>query len=277
MSTTMDAADALDDESRRRFRRLLVASLGVHGALLVLSIWAPSFAAPPPGIPGVVTVDLVAAFPGPAPGPPQAAPTAAPPKPAPAPKPIPKPEPPKAAAVPVKPLPPKPDKVVLPKQATKAPEKAPPPKAKTPAKQVDYDDLMKQLRSNAGESRPEAVQTARPAPAATGAPAATATGGGGGGGGTVQVSPQVLAWMKAAELHVRKNWVRAPGFQQLVTTLLVELDEGGNVVGEPKVGQRSGNPFYDDSVVRAIQKASPLPRPPMAGRFTFVFPSEEAS
>jgi TonB family protein len=271
VSATIEGVDRFDAEGRKRFRRLVGVSLATHAIALLLLAFGPRFQSPPPGIPGVVTVDLVAAAPGPVPGPAAPVPAPAPPKPPPEPKveaPKPAPEP-----VPVKPPPPpKPEKVVLPKEAVKAPEKAPPKPKAAPAPPVDYDQLMKQLRESKGESRPEPVQTAKAAPAP---PDAAATGGGGGGGGTVKVSPEVMAWIRDARIHVRKNWVRAPGFQGLVTTLLVELDEGGNVVGEPTVKQRSGNPFYDDSVVRAIQKASPLPRPPMPGAWTFVFPSEE--
>jgi TonB family protein len=269
----MHGDDRFDDESRTRFRRLVGLSLAAHAAVLAWVGFGPSFASPPPGIPGVVTVDLVAAAPGPMPGREAPAKAPAPPKP---PPPEPKVEAPKPEPVAAKPAPPTPDKVVLPKEAAKAPEKVS-PKPKAAQKPVDYDDFMKQLRQNAGESRPEPVQTARATPPAAAPADAADAGGGGGGGGTVKVSPEVMAWIRDARIHVRKNWVRGPGYQGLVTTLLVELDASGNVVGEPEVKQRSGNPFYDDSVVRAIQKASPLPRPPTAGEWTFVFPSEETS
>ena len=53
------------------------------------------------------------------------------------------------------------------------------------------------------------------------------------------------------------------------------LDAAGNVKGKPKIARRSGNPWYDDGVVRSIQKASPLPAPPEAGAWSFVFISDE--
>jgi TonB family protein len=52
---------------------------------------------------------------------------------------------------------------------------------------------------------------------------------------------------------------------------MVDLDAGGNVIGVPEVVQRSGNPWFDEGVVRAIQKASPLPPPPAADEWPFVF------
>jgi TonB family protein len=39
--------------------------------------------------------------------------------------------------------------------------------------------------------------------------------------------------------------------------------------------QSSGNPWYDESVERAIQKASPVPAPPEAGDWQFTFDSRE--
>jgi TonB family protein len=53
--------------------------------------------------------------------------------------------------------------------------------------------------------------------------------------------------------------------------VLVDLDAGGNVVGTPKVVKRSGNPWFDEGVVRAIQSSSPLPAPPAADEWAFVF------
>jgi colicin import membrane protein len=254
----LDWAAELDSEERSTFRRALVVSVAVHAALLLLFVLGPRFDPTPAAPAGVVTVELVAAPPGPAP---QAAP--APPEPKP---PAPKPEP--VVAPPPPPPPPIEKKVVLPKEATQVPEKVPdkPKPAKTPPK--DYDALMKELRG--GETRPDPVQTARNTSQPTQAAPA-------GGGGTVRVSPEVMAWIRDARIHVRKAWIKTPGFDRLQTTLVVTLDGSGNVIGEPAVKERSGNPYYDDSVVRAIQKASPLPRPPTAGEWTFVFPSEETS
>jgi len=156
--------------------------------------------------------------------------------------------------------------VVLPKEATQLPEKVQPkPKPKPPPK--DYDALMKELREQSGDARPQPVETPRPAQAVVA----------GAAGGTVRVSPEVAAWIRDVKIHVHKAWIKTPGFDGLETTLLVTLDAAGNVVGEPKIKHRSGNPYYDDSVVRAIQKASPLPKPPAPGEWTFVFPSEEPS
>jgi len=88
----------------------------------------------------------------------------------------------------------------------------------------------------------------------------------------------VAAWLKRAKIHVRKNWVVPPGFrtQALEAQVEVDLDAGGQVRGTPKLTKRSGNPWYDEGVVRAIQKSSPLPRPPEAGKWPFVFVPEDS-
>ena len=108
-------------------------------------------------------------------------------------------------------------------------------------------------------------------------PVQTAALGTGGSGPPRPVSPEVAAWLRQARIHVRKTWVVPPGFrtQSLQAVIEVELDATGAVVGAPRVVRRSGNPWYDDGVVRSIRKASPLPAPPQAGAWTFVMLSDE--
>ncbi|HBZ70717.1 MAG TPA: hypothetical protein DEP35_13680 [Deltaproteobacteria bacterium] len=245
----LDLAEEFDAERRGAFRRALTLSCVAHAALVALFSFSPSSKSSVPALPGIITVDLVAAAPSLAPAP-------APP--------APKPEAPAPIEVPKPPPPPPPQKVVLPKEATQLPEKMPPkPKPKPPPQ--DYDTLMKELRAQAGDARPQAVETVRNPQVAVAAPA----------GGTVRVSPEVAAWIRDVKIHVHKTWIKESDLADLSTTLIVTLDAAGNVVGEPKVKQRSGNPYYDDSVIRAIEKASPLPKPPTPGDWTFVFPSEE--
>ncbi len=122
------------------------------------------------------------------------------------------------------------------------------------------------MGETAPESAPEPAAAAREAPAERG------------GGGLVTVSPEVAAWVRRAKIHVRSVWIVPPGFrtQPLQTFVLVKLDAEGNVLGKPRITQRSGNYHYDDGVVRAIRKASPLPAPPEAGEWTFVFVPEDS-
>ena len=182
--------------------------------------------------PGVITVDLVAM-----PGARRSA------RPAPAPKPRPAPK--HKVVLPKEVSQPKPVSKPRPKPAV-APEREPEPAA-------EYTDVMAQLREELGESAAPEEETAEPAAQE-----------GSASGGSVVVSPEVAAWVRRTKIHVRRNWVLTPGFrtQNLETHVSVRLDGGGRVLGEPQVTARSGNPWYDDNVVRAVQKASPLPAPP---------------
>lgn len=248
MAAARDIAVGFAGFPRRDFRRALLVSTLAHGLLLVLLVGFPqtrTMVLPP----GVIAVDLVAL--------PAAKVRAAP---RPGPKPVPKPPVPKRVVLPKEPSLPKPEP--KPKPAPPPPE---PPEPAEPEEE-DYGDVLAQLRAEMGEDAPEPVQPSTVA----------ATGSAGSGAGTVSL--EVAEWIRRAKIHVRRVWVLPAGFrtQQLETHVLVDLDVGGRVMGEPRISRRSGNPWYDDGVVRAIQKASPLPAPPEAGEWAFVFVPEDS-
>jgi len=266
------------DVERSALRRWVLVSALAHACVLAVLAWGPRPSAQA-ALPGAVMVDLVAmAVPASEPArPARAAPAPAratplPPEPAPAkpppqPKPPAPPPPPTAEAVlpktpqrePDKPKPPKPEPKPEPEEAKAKPE--PPPPAKKPEPAPDYADVLASLRAERGETRPERAEPAAAPPGSAGVP----------------VSPEVASWQRAAQMAVRRAWALPAGFrkQPLQTHVTVELDAEGNVLGEPRLTQRSGNPWYDESVTRAIQKASPLPRPPEAGAWPFVFCPED--
>jgi TonB family protein len=216
---------------------MLAVSLVGHAVLIAVMIVNPSSNGVT--LPGVVSVELVAASA-------VLAPAA---RAKPAPKPVQK-------------------KVVLPAEPTtpKAKPKPKPVEAKVPPEpttepdpvEQDISDVLAQLRADAGENAEAPVDTAM-----AGAPS---------GPGQL-VSPEVAAWLKKAKIHVRQAWVLPPAFrtQALQANVLVDLDAEGNVIGTPRLVRKSGNPWYDEGVVRAIQKASPLPPPPAADEWAFVF------
>ena len=140
----------------------------------------------------------------------------------------------------------------------------PKPEEPAPPQEQEYEDVLDQLRSELGEPAPEESEAGPVETASPGVP------------GGALVSPEVAAWLKSARIHVRRSWVVPPAFemQTLVAEIQVDLDGSGNVKGTPAVVKRSGNPWYDENVVRSIEKASPLPAPPEAGRWTFVFYSD---
>jgi len=120
--------------------------------------------------------------------------------------------------------------------------------------------VLAELRKEAGEKAPAPAEVSHES-----APAAPS------GLGQV-VSPEVARWIRDVKMQVTRAWILAPGFrmQPLETQLQVDIGPGGEVHGM-RITRSSGNPWYDESVQRAIQKASPLPAPPEAGEWPFSF------
>jgi len=216
--------------------------------------FAPS--RPAPLVAPIISVDLIAALPGETP--PVAPASSA--QPEAAPKPIAKPPP-----------PPRPKKIVLPKEAQSArrtPRKADRPPKRAKPQERDLDEFLKELRQEAGETAPpQEVAKADPVPSTP--PSSPAQG--------IRVNPEVAKFLLAVDRHVRTLWVTPPEFldRDLETRLLVDLAADGRVLGEPRVVKPSGDPFWDDSAIRAVLRASPLPPPPGAGdgEWTLSFPS----
>jgi periplasmic protein TonB len=246
---TGDLAIGLDELRRREFRRTLGISATAHLVAVAIALASPMLR-PTYSPPAVMTVDLVTLPSAAAPAP--AAPAA--PRPKPKPKTVVLPTKPSLAKPKPKPKPEKRREVVL------------EPK---PKKEESLDDLMAELREKAGEPEPHPAPEAPPRTASVPAP---------GGGAGRPVSPEVLDWVRRAKLAVRRAWVVPPGFrtEALETRVVVTLDAAGNVVGEPRIERRSGNPWYDEGVVRGIQKASPLPPPPQPGDWDFIFVPEDS-
>jgi TonB family protein len=238
----------LGELRRQELWRLIAISFAAHVVVVVVFGFSPESKISVPR--GVVSVELVRA------------PAAARPA---APGPAAKPAPPKPK--------PKPKKIVLPAEPTtpkiepKVVEKAPPVPPKPKAEQ-QYEDVLAALRAESGEDAPP-TEVAKVEPTAIGPP---------GSPDGVAISPEVAAWLKRAKIHVRKNWVVPPGFrtQALEARVEVNLDASGGVRGTPRLSRRSGNPWYDEGVIRAIQKSSPLPPPPEAGKWNFVFMPEDS-
>jgi colicin import membrane protein len=249
MTGTQEIAIQFGDLRRRELRRLFAISFTAHLVLVAAFGFSPQSRISVPR--GVVTVELVRA------------PAAARPA---APAPVAKPVPPKSKKVvlPAEPSTPK----VKPKVEKPAVVEKPPPVKPTPAPAEEYEDVLAQLRAESGEDAPP-TEIAKAAPAAIGSPGAP---------DGVAISPEVAAWLKRAKIHVRKNWVVPPGFrtQALEARVEVDLDASGGVRGTPRLSRRSGNPWYDEGVIRAIQKSSPLPPPPEAGKWDFVFLPEDS-
>lgn len=86
----------------------------------------------------------------------------------------------------------------------------------------------------------------------------------------MRLSPEMTAYFGRLKEIVRNSWV-PPGHvreaTKLVVKLLILIEKDGRVsdarIERDEAGREgSGNKYFDDSVLRAIRKASPLPVPP---------------
>ena len=87
----------------------------------------------------------------------------------------------------------------------------------------------------------------------------------GGAAGTSRVPPETLAYFRELDERIRSNWTvpeLAPSdSRNLIVQIRITIEQDGKV-SNVRMEKTSGNNFFDDSVLRAIHKASPLPVPP---------------
>jgi TonB family protein len=97
---------------------------------------------------------------------------------------------------------------------------------------------------------------------------AAALGPGGRGGGIVKAF-EFLIYRNQMLRFIRDRWTWVGKRADLEVTVRFGIQENGQIVGL-KVIRRSGDPSYDESVIRAVTKASPLPPPPENYRKEFM-------
>jgi colicin import membrane protein len=229
-------------------------ALAVHGALIVMLVVGVHWQS---RAPDVVTVELwrAAPEPAPAPEPPKAAPPAPPPRPVVEAKPEPRIEKPDIA---VKAPPPKPK----PKVETRTPPKAEPakpkPEAKAAPKPKPDERMAKELLAQAlareqAELSADRERDAIKAQLEREAQAAQ--------------TRAMQAWVDKIRQKIRGNIVLPPGLQgNPEAMVLVTLLPSGDVLNS-KLVISSGSSAYDDAVLRAILKSSPLPKPDSTALF----------
>lgn len=96
---------------------------------------------------------------------------------------------------------------------------------------------------------------------------AAALGKGGRGGGVVKGMEYVI-YQNRMLSTIKTNWVWVGQRSNLRVVVRFNIKDNGEIIGL-KVVQPSGNASYDDSVLRAVNKSSPLPVPPEAVRKDF--------
>lgn len=258
------------------FRKMLVLSGAFHAAaFLIAGFWA-GFSRPPLSIAPVAVVDLIGNG------------SVAPPETA-ARAPEERGEPPRAARRKESPESRKEERSAA-KRAAAPPSVAPSPKMRAADTRLLAETIRKMREEKAAEKEVEKavrgvrrekevrqavrgigervarrvdLTAARPVPRGTTSPRSPA--GIAGGAGAARLPPEELAYFRALDEKVRANWtvpelaVKDRG--KLFVQVRVAIEKNGQV-SEVRMEKSSGNVYFDDSVRRAIRKASPLPVPP---------------
>ncbi len=86
-------------------------------------------------------------------------------------------------------------------------------------------------------------------------------GGTGMGGGVVR-PPEFFTYLKILEEHIKSGWRWNDTSAALVAQVQIEIEPDGTV-RDVILRKGSGNSLYDDSIIRAVRKASPVPTPPV--------------
>jgi len=229
-------------------------ALGVHVALVVALVLGVHWQSRAPQI---VAVELWQAPPAPQPRPEPKPVKAEPPPPPPPAKPEPRIEKPdiavKAAPKPKpKPKPaPKPEPKPKPKPPPKAAEKPAPKPDESRAQQMLAEALQREQQTLAAEreSRQIREQLARDAAAAR--------------------ERATFEWIDRVRAKIRGNVILPPGIQGNPEAMVLVTQLPTGQVLDAKLVISSGNTAYDDAVLRAILKSSPLPLPAPDSREAF--------
>ncbi|MCB0328785.1 MAG: TonB family protein [Bdellovibrionales bacterium] len=170
------------------------------------------------------------------------------PTPNPTPKPTPKATPnPTPKATPQPKATPKPQPKATPKPQPKATPK-PQPKKQT------LDDINKALERAVKKYTGESTDAGGEGYGSTGR-------GGRGFGGGEQKPPEFFRYQEVLESEVKRGWRWHDPTAPLRASVCFNLSEAGQI-SNITLCSASGDPNYDSSVLRAVQKANPLPPPP---------------
>jgi TonB family protein len=97
---------------------------------------------------------------------------------------------------------------------------------------------------------------------------AQSLGKGGVGGEGILKSVEYIRYINYMQATLKNNWAWAGPRRNLQALVRFGVKENGEIVGV-KIIQSSGDPLYDESVIRAVKKSSPLAAPPENHRKDF--------
>jgi colicin import membrane protein len=96
---------------------------------------------------------------------------------------------------------------------------------------------------------------------------AAVLGPGGRGGGIVK-GMEFIIYQNRMLSSIKDNWAWVGQKSNLKVVVHFSIKDNGEIIGL-KIVQPSGDPSYDESVLRAVKKSSPLPPPPESSRKDF--------
>jgi len=269
----------LANDEGRMWIAMTGLSIFCHLLAVVAITLLPQLHLPQEKIPPVIRVDLVS-LPAPPPvkGPPGQSKAAKATPPAVKKEPVPKKEPPKAIEkakphekvhekppVPVKKEKPEPVKIKA-KEPLKAKASKPVPKEKEPAPSEDsVKNAIARMRKEVGDDRPTSVSEAIERMKRELASSAASRGAGEGifmAGGTGAKEGPLDKYFATLKEHVNGNWAfserLAGGKKNLKAIVIITIDRSG-AISDFMFDKRSGNTYFDESVVRAVKKSNPAP------------------
>lgn len=151
--------------------------------------------------------------------------------------------------------------------AKPTPQKTPAPKATpTPPKKSDQKAKDKQVKKSDGDDTDKRLQAALQRYLGESSDGggkgfgAARVGGSGMGGGVVR-PPEFFIYEKVVRSRIKEAWRWYDTASTLITVIAFDIEPDG-VIKNIKLVKTSGDSSYDESVLRAAAKASPLPPPP---------------
>lgn len=146
--------------------------------------------------------------------------------------------------------------------------KKPPPQSSSPKEpeeqRLSAEDREQQIVAALAKVRQRVRADRRQT---TPAPHSTSPSGGSGGGNTLRGLPFIL-YTQEVKQRVKQSWIVAEHKSGLTAVVRFGILASGEVAGV-ELAERSGDSVFDESAMRAVKKASPLPPPPEAYRNEF--------
>ncbi len=123
---------------------------------------------------------------------------------------------------------------------------------KSKKRDPNLEKAMEEIRKRAAAAPAEVKQPQSKAPA-------EARGGAASQSGSAEINAQMQAYYAAIWARIKGRWVLAQATSDVLEAVINVTIMRSGAVTEVKYEKRSGNPYFDESAVRAIRKASPFP------------------